>query len=86
MDETRFDVENNQEDDVLIEIEATSRGGLGYYFFLLLFFVLPCCFPLTSTQVSYNGFWFPPLPPHSKEKRPLHKYLAHISEIAALHT
>lgn len=31
MEKTRLDVKNNQGDDVLIEVEVTSRGGLGCF-------------------------------------------------------
>lgn len=48
MEETQLDVENNQGDYVLIEMEVTSRGLFGRFFIVFL---------LTSTQVSYNGFW-----------------------------
>lgn len=77
MKETQLDVENNQRDYVLTEMEVTRRGV-----FLCVFF--PIVFLLTFTQVSSNGLWLQT--PYPKEKQPLHKYLAHASEIAVLHT
>lgn len=38
MEETGLDVENIQGDDILIEMEQTSRGGLGLFMFLVFFF------------------------------------------------
>lgn len=78
MEETQFGAENNQGDYVSIEMEVTGRG---VWVFCFLFFIV---FLLTSTQVSYNGSWLQT--PHPKEKQPLHKYLAHVSEIAVFHT
>lgn len=38
MEETGLDAENIQGDDILIEMELTSRGGLGLFVFLVFSF------------------------------------------------